>query len=177
MIWRNRCLLVLQNSKIQALPIQLGWNGSLIHFRVSRGPRCSSNLEDVIHCIVNSRTSVFEPQKNQFDYGYMRMEALRRLRVSSLDQSPRIFCPMWLRPQPSGWVTLEYERFCLYMKTQEFFSCYWTKWKENVVLKDKNWQILRHVSPTWRHRSNGAAEQAISAVRGVARNMSGSFQR
>ena len=114
MIWRNRCLLVLQNSKIQALPIQLGWNGSLIHFRVSRGPRCSSNLEDVIHCIVNSRTSVFEPQKNQFDYGYMRMEALRRLRVSSLDQSPRIFCPMWLRPQPSGWVTLEYERFCLY---------------------------------------------------------------
>ena len=41
----------------------------------------------------------------------------------------------------------------------------------------QDWQILRQVSPTQSHQSNGAAEEAVSTVRGLARtNFSGSSQ-
>ena len=43
------------------------------------------------------------------------------------------------------------------------------KVQKNVVLRDKDWQILRQVSPTQSHQSNGAAEKAVSTVRGLAR--------
>ena len=33
----------------------------------------------------------------------------------------------------------------------------------------QDWQILRQVSPTQSHQSNGAAEKAVSTVRGLAR--------
>ena len=32
----------------------------------------------------------------------------------------------------------------------------------------QDWQILRQVSPTQSHQSNGAAEKAVSTVRGLA---------
>ena len=56
----------------------------------------------------------------------------------------------------------------VYTKTKkEFFSCYWTKWRENVVLKDK---IGKFYDKCHRqsHQSNGAAEKAVSTVRGLA---------
>ena len=49
----------------------------------------------------------------------------------------------------------------LYTETQEeFCSWYRTMLRNNVV---------RQVSPTQSHQSNGAAEKAISTVRGLAR--------
>ena len=51
---------------------------------------------------------------------------------------------------------------------KEFFSCYWTKWQKDAVLKDKTGKFYdkchRHS-----HQSNGAAEKAVSTVRAFAR--------
>ena len=56
MMSRGRCLLVLQHSKIQALPIESWWNSTVWQtFGVTLGARCASNLEDVIHRIENKR--------------------------------------------------------------------------------------------------------------------------
>ena len=61
------------------------------------------------------------------------------------------------------WVRdLVYERF-----RQEFFSCYWTSGKK-CRSEGQDWRILRQVSPTQSHQSNGA-EKAVSTVRGLAR--------
>ena len=103
-------------------------------------------------------------------------EALCRSRASSWEQTPllepstrrwcptprRSTCPMLLRHQPNGCVTWGMNAF-VYMETKkEFFSFCWTKWQKNVVLKDKT-------SPRQSHQSNGAAEKAVSTVRGQAR--------
>ena len=40
----------------------------------------------------------------------------------------------------------------------------------------QDWQILRQLSPTQSHQSNGAAEKAVSTVRGLARTYLGVFK-
>ena len=68
------------------------------------------------------------------------------------------------------WVRdLVYERFCLHGDKKEFYNCYWTRWQTNVVPEGQDRQILRQVSPTHSHQSDGAAEKAVSTVRGLAR--------
>ena len=61
------------------------------------------------------------------------------------------------------------ERFRLHGDKDEFFRCWRTKWRRNVVPQDKTGKFLRQVSPTQSHQSNGAAEKAVSTVRGLAR--------
>ena len=67
------------------------------------------------------------------------------------------------------WVRdLGYERFFPYGDNKkEFFSCYWTKWQKNVVLKDKTGKFYDKYHRS--HQSNGAAEKAASTVRGLER--------
>ena len=69
------------------------------------------------------------------------------------------------------WVRdLVYERFCLMEETKkEFYNCYWTKWQKECRPEGEDWQIPRPVSPTQSHQSDGAAEKAVSTVRGLAR--------
>ena len=138
---RSRCLLVLQHS----------------------------NLVDVIHHIENSRNSMQLCLNFSLTTGTWVTEALCRLRASSWEQTPllepstrrwcptprRLTCPLLLRQQPSGCVTWCMNAF-VYMETRkEFFSCYWTKWQKNVVLKDKTGKFYgkRH-----RHRAIRAME-------------------
>ena len=52
---------------------------------------------------------------------------------------------------------------------KEFFSCCCTKWQENVVLKYKIGKFYDKCHRHRAHQSNGAAEKAVSTVRGLAR--------
>ena len=56
------------------------------------------------------------------------------------------------------WVRdLGYERFCLHGDNR----------RNSTIASGQGWQILRQVSPTQSHQSNGAAEKAVSTVRGL----------
>ena len=60
------------------------------------------------------------------------------------------------------WVRdLGYERFSLHGEKRSSRICHWTKWQNNVVLKDKTG---RFCDKCHRHR----AEKAVSTVRGLA---------
>ena len=97
-------------------------------------------------------------------------EALCRSRASSWEQTPllepstrrwcptprRWTCPMLSRQQPNGCVTWGYERFLSTWRQKEFFSCYWTRWQKNVVLKDKTGKFYDKYH---RHRAIRAMEQ------------------
>ena len=70
--------------------------------------------------------------------------------------------------QPSGCVTWGMNA-SFYMETKkEFCNCYWDKVAKECRPAGQDWQILRQVSPTQSHQSNGAAEKAVSKVRGLA---------
>ena len=72
-------------------------------------------------------------------------------------QTPRRWtCPMLLRQQPSG---------CVTWGINFFWS---TRRQRRSRPEGHDWQILRQVSPTQSHQSNGAAEKAVSTVRGLA---------
>ena len=133
----------------------------------------------MIHCIENSRKSTQLCLNFSLTTGTSEMEALNRLRVSSWDQTPllesytrrwcqtprRWTCPVWLRQQPSGCVTWSMNAF-VNTETKEFFSCYWTKWQDNVVLMDK---VGKFYDKCHRHRAIRAmAEKTVSTGRGLA---------
>ena len=64
------------------------------------------------------------------------------------------------------WVRdLRYERFCLPEGVLQFPL---GKVAKECRLEGQGWQILRQVSPTQSHQSSGAAEKAVSTVRGLA---------
>ena len=112
---------------------------------------CASNLEDVIHRIEKSRKSMQLCLNFSLTPGTWEMEALCRLR--KVPTPRRWTCSMLLREQPNGCVTWCMNAF-VYMETKkEFFSCYWTKWQKNVVLKDKTGRFCdkchRHLHSTW----------------------------
>ena len=151
-------------------------------FRVSPGARCASNPEEMIHHIENSRKST-QLCLNFISSTSTRVtEALCRSRASSWEQTPllepstrrwcptprRWTCPMLFRQQPNGCMTWGMNAFVYKETKKEFFSCYWTKWQKECRPERQDWQILRQVPPTQSHPSNGAAEKAVSTVRGLA---------
>ena len=77
--------------------------------------------------------------------------------------------PMLVRQQPNGCVTWDMNAFVCMETQKEFFSCYWTKWQKNCRSEGQDWKILQQVSPTQSHQTSGAAEKAVSTVRGQAR--------
>ena len=75
---------------------------------------------------------------------------------------------MLLRQQPNGCVT--WVCAFVYMETKkEFFSCDWTRWQKNAVLKDKIGKFYDKYHRHRVHQSNGAAEKAVSTARGLGR--------
>ena len=65
------------------------------------------------------------------------------------------------------WVRdLGYERFCLHGDKEGVLQLQLDKVAKECRPDGQDWQILRQVSPTQRHQSNGAAEKADSTVFG-----------
>ena len=68
------------------------------------------------------------------------------------------------------WVRdLGYKRFCLHVDKEGVLQLLLDKVAKECRPEGQDWQILRQVSPTQSHQSNGAAEKAVSTVRGLAR--------
>ena len=67
------------------------------------------------------------------------------------------------------WVRdLVYERLCLHGDKEGALQLLLDKVAKECRPEGQDWKILRQVSPTQSHQSNGAAEKAVSTVRGVA---------
>ena len=67
------------------------------------------------------------------------------------------------------WVRdLGYERFFLHGDKEGVLQLLLDKVAKECRPAGQDWQILRQVSPTQSHQSNGAAEKAVSTVRGLA---------
>ena len=67
------------------------------------------------------------------------------------------------------WVRdLAYERFCLHGDNEGVLQLLLDKVAKECRPEGQDRQILRQVSPTQSHQSNGAAEKAVSTVRGLA---------
>ena len=60
-----------------------------------------------------------------------------------------------LRQQPNGCVTWSMNAFVYMERKKGFFSCYWTMWQKNVVLKDKTGKFY---GKCHRHRAIRAME-------------------
>ena len=60
------------------------------------------------------------------------------------------------------------ERFCLHGGKEGGLQLLQDKVAKECPPEGQDWQILRQVSPTQSHQSNGAAEKAVSTVRGLA---------
>ena len=68
------------------------------------------------------------------------------------------------------WVRdLVYERFCLHGDKEGVLRLLLDRVEKEVRCEGKDGQILRQVSPTRSHQSNGAVEKAVSTVRALAR--------
>ena len=68
------------------------------------------------------------------------------------------------------WVRdLGYERFCLRGDKEGVLQLLLGKVARDCCPEGQDWQILRQVSPTQSHQSNGAAEKAVFTVRGLTR--------
>ena len=61
------------------------------------------------------------------------------------------------------------ERFCLHGDIEGVLQLLRDKVAKECRPEGQDWQILRQVSPTQSHQSNGAAEKAVSTVRGLVR--------
>ena len=69
------------------------------------------------------------------------------------------------------WVRdLGYERFCLHGDKEGVLQLPLDKVAKVCRPEEQDWQILRQISPTESHQSNGAAEKAVSTVRGLAKS-------
>ena len=78
-------------------------------------------------------------------------------------------CPVLLRQQANGCVTWCMNAFCLHGDKERVLQLLLDKMAKECRPEGRDWQILRQVSPTQSHQSNGAAEKAVSTVRGLAR--------
>ena len=68
------------------------------------------------------------------------------------------------------WVRdLGYERFCLHGDKEGVLQLLLSKVARDCCPEGQDWQILRQVSPTQSHQSNGAAKKAVFTVRGLTR--------
>ena len=65
----------------------------------------------------------------------------------------------------------------VYTKTKkEFFSCYWTKWREKCRPEGQDWQILRQMSPTEPSEQWSRGESRLHSA-WTCQHKSGSSQR
>ena len=78
---------------------------------------------------------------------------------------------MWWRQQASECVIWSMNASCLH-GDKGVLQLLLAKVVKECRLEGQDWQILRQVSPTQSHPSNGAAEEAVSTVRGLARTSS-----
>ena len=71
--------------------------------------------------------------------------------------------------------TWGYERFSLHGDEEGVLHLLLDRVAKGCRPKGQDWQILRQESPTQSHQSNGAAEEAVSTVRGLARRQNSVF--
>ena len=72
--------------------------------------------------------------------------------------------------ETAKWVRdLVYEHFCLHGDKEGVLQLLLDKVAKECRSEGQDWKILRQVSPTQSHQSNGAAEKAVSTVRRQAR--------
>ena len=64
---------------------------------------------------------------------------------------------------------LGYKRICLHVDKEGVLQFVLDKVAKECRPEEQDWQILRQVSPTQSHQSNGAAEKAVSTVLGLPR--------
>ena len=85
-------------------------------------------------------------------------------------QTPRRWDMPCVVAATAKWVRdLEYERFCLHGDKEGVLQLLLDKGAKECRPEGRDWQILRQMSPTQSHQSSGAAENAVSTVRGLAR--------
>ena len=137
----------------------------------------------MIHHIEDSRKSMQSCLNFSLTTGTWVTEALCRSRASSWEQAPllepstRRWCPtprrwtypMLLRQQPNGCVTRGMNAFVKQGDKEGVLQLLLDKVAKECRPEGQDWQFLRQVSPTQSHQSNGAAEKAVSTVRGLAR--------
>ena len=106
----------------------------------------------------------------QFDYRYMgdgsRLQNACFL-VEADTSSGAIHAPMLMRRRPNWCAT--WLAFCLHADKEGVLQLLLDKVARECCPDGQHWQILRQVSPTQSHQSNGSAEKAVSTVRGLAR--------
>ena len=136
----------------------------------------------MIHHIENSRKSTQLCLNFSLTTATWEMEAVCKSRASSWEQTPllepstrrccptprRWTCPMLWWQQPNGCVTWGTNALSTWRQRRSS-SIATGQGGKKCRPEGQDWQILRQVSPTQSHQSNGAAEKAVSAVRGLAR--------
>ena len=149
---RSRCLLVLQTLRDPGTPDQIGMEQhSLTNFPSQ--PRCKMCVESRGHVSPRREQSKIDavvPQL-QFDFGYVgdggppQIACLLvgadtssgAVHATMVPDSKKMDMPSVVAATAKRVRDLEYERFLSTWRQKEFFSCYWTRWQKNVVLKDK----------------------------------------
>ena len=118
----------------------------------------------------------------QFDYGYMGNggplqiacflvgtdTSSGAIHATMVPDSKKMDVPYVVATKAKSVRDLEYERFCLHGDKEGVLQLLLDKVATECRPEGQDWQILRQVSPTQSHQSNGAAEKAVSTVRGLA---------
>ena len=119
----------------------------------------------------------------QFDFGYMGVgrPLLRAcflvgtdtssgaIHATMVADSKKMDMP-YVVAATAKWVCdLGYERFCLHGDKEGVLQLLLDKVARECRPEEQDLQILRQVSPTQSHQSNGATEKAVSTMRGLAR--------
>ena len=91
------------------------------------------------------------------------------IHVTMVPDSKKIGMP-YVAAATAKWVRdLVYERFCPHGDKEGVLQLPLDKMEKECRPEGQDWQILTHVSPTHSHQSNGAAEKAVSTLRGLPR--------
>ena len=119
----------------------------------------------------------------QFDYGYMgdggplqiacflvgADTSSGAIHATMVPDSKKMDMPHVVAATAKWVRDLGYERFCLHGDQEGVLQLLLDKVARDCRPYGQDEQILRQVSPTQSHQSNGAAEKAVSTVRGLAR--------
>ena len=129
----------------------------------------------IVH-VENSRTMDEVVPQLQFDHGYVErtpsadcvFHRVNRHLLEMMPDSKNMDMPHVIAGT-AKWVRgLEYERSCVHGDKESVLQLPTGNVAKECRLEEQDWQILRQVSPTQSHQSNGDAENAISAMRGLA---------
>ena len=119
----------------------------------------------------------------QFDYGYMgdggplqiacflvgADTSSRAIHATMVPDSQKMDMPYVVATTAKWLRDLWYERFCLHGDKEGVLQLLLDKVGKECRPEGQDLQILRQVSPTQSHQSNGAAEKAVSTERGLVR--------